>query len=873
MFKLTSLDAILLIVFVTLCFQVLVSNQQEIEFEAEKLNAGPKNIWYHDLGVARVSRGNKVQEIVTEVDVSRNATTTSEPATEDGEIESDNKNKQCNFDGKIMKVALSPQPPFVNCAQNLYGEWNCNGSNIEVLEVLAERLNFKPELVVLTMSQWGSKPETNSNESHANSLDQQEPIKQKSPEYTGVLGLVAKGRALMSANGLIETSDRQDLLLSQPFDMFRLHLLLSKSVREHDHIFIKPFSPQTWAAILISALLVVPIFYFINSTTGYYLLQEDKSLSRLPLWVCIRVVAKQIFDRHNHKQHLRPKQRQLVSSKFPLSSSFSSSSSSSFDNEIDQLASAPIALIELSTTRARPSAMRPTVSKHQRRMMHQKWAMDRKRARRLARVSQTSGFSKVAYLVWYVVSSLANQGGETEDLPGANSTRILVAFWWLYLIVVVAIHSGILTAILTFPKQNDYIQTLEDYLDLSAYERALMRLSVARNSELSHYLEDIKNFQKSPLQLIIDKAITESPGQEPTELPFEHVDFLGHRARVLDDIQAGHRALIEEKSTIDQIVTREFFDHKPPLCLFKSSKFAIDIIPMRFALSKSLITPTCLDAINSILKNILKTGLAIKWRRRYEAQGNDCLNTVIINAGDVDKIEYRHVKAAFWLLGVGLMIGSVALILELVWLFTIDDEDDEEDDQNSDEESTTESLSLTSDSSDTDSDDDVKLGHRIMYPMQVRSMDIKRKLKRFKAKHPTDTLGALDLADKIPDIPTIVLPLELNTNLVDQLHTEQIDIEKKKDAKKQKRQAKAAEKRSRRLKRTLDLVKRLQDGKIYSQKLKQRARRASHAIIGRLAPTQLHEGHRRGSRRHSQIRIPSQISVYPMNRLEFSPAW
>lgn len=687
-------------------------------------------------------------------------------------VASNSGERNCDFHGELMRIAASPQPPFVDCFQDFYGDWSCNGSNVEVLDHLSKQTNFKIKWVVL-----------------ANNHQEQQQ-QQSVSDQSSIINLVSSGRALMSANGLIALRSRQKLnvIFSQPFDSFKIHFLLSKSVHDHDHIFIKPFNSGAWLAILLSAFVIVPVFYVINRTSYYYFLLDDKFLhSELPMGKCLRYCVKNSY------------QKILKFRKISTTSP-----STSFDlligNQVDELIAFENSTSLINNISHINSTSYKTEERRQKKLFLKQFNLNRKSLKKLSRLQRKAGFSKLPYIVWYVVSSLANQGGETEDLPLANSTRILVAFWWLYLIVVVSIHSGILTAILTFPKQLDFIQTLDDYLALNDHEKSHLRLTIDKYSELAHLFSEKTNLYRTSLQRLDESLIN-------------LVDFSRHRQRILDDIHSGQAAFLEEKSLVNLIITREYLDSNSMKCQFKSSRYALDIIPMSFILSKNL-SKTCLLRFNSILKRVMQTGLAQKWRRKYEPQGNDCLNTVVINAGDVNKIELKHVVLGFWLLVGGLLTGALSLIIEVVWLFTvdIDDDDGDPDSDQSKRDSTSSSSSTYSSSSSSMSE--LRLGHRnrILSKRPIKSLDGKIKMKKLIKINGGDKR----IAPALPSTASIHLhdpglreSLIGPESLLELRETIKLD-------KKQKRLAKISEKRSKRVKRTLDLFKKLHEGRIYS---------------------------------------------------------
>ena len=54
--------------------------------------------------------------------------------------------------------------------------------------------------------------------------------------------------------------------------------------------------------------------------------------------------------------------------------------------------------------------------------------------------------------------------------PRLNATRIMVACWWFFVIVVAATYTGNLTAVLAVPKTVYPVQSLQELVEQSTYK-------------------------------------------------------------------------------------------------------------------------------------------------------------------------------------------------------------------------------------------------------------------------------------------------------------------------------------------------------------------------------------------------------------------
>ena len=228
--------------------------------------------------------------------------------------------------------------------------------------------------------------------------------------------------------------------------------------------------------------------------------------------------------------------------------------------------------------------------------------------------------------LWYVYGALLQQGG--IHLPMADSGRLIIGTWWLFVLVIVTTYSGNLVAFLTFPKIDSPISSLEELL----HHSGSVTWGMISGSAVEAHL---KGNTDSKYRTLYENAEIH-PKQD---------------SNMIDRVRRGEHVFIDWRTNLLFLMKKEFMETGRCDFTLGAEEFLEEQVAMIVAQESPY-----LPRINEEIRRIHRVGLIYKWLDDYLPKKDKCWSSTRLNEVTSHTVNMRDMQGSFFVLFLGMTI-------------------------------------------------------------------------------------------------------------------------------------------------------------------------------------------------------------------------
>jgi hypothetical protein len=240
-------------------------------------------------------------------------------------------------------------------------------------------------------------------------------------------------------------------------------------------------------------------------------------------------------------------------------------------------------------------------------------------------------FSNCLISIWAVLLCLS-----VSVMPRLDPCRVIFLTWLMYCLAVNTVFQAFLTTFLIHPGHEHQIETVEELLS-----SGLPYGFDPQDDEI------VNNTGDSLLMTILEHRVPCSPHFKCIEWVAKHRNF----------------SSLSTDYVVNYLVATKYIDNEgaPLLCLLREEYFSCPIV-MHMKKGHPLF-----KSLNTIVGRVMESGIFNKWTREF-------YDTLKLKKGAISirslmneyyNLNLEHMQSAFWILCLGLGLGTIAFVAEL----------------------------------------------------------------------------------------------------------------------------------------------------------------------------------------------------------------
>ncbi|KAF8795897.1 Ionotropic receptor 93a like protein [Argiope bruennichi] len=246
--------------------------------------------------------------------------------------------------------------------------------------------------------------------------------------------------------------------------------------------------------------------------------------------------------------------------------------------------------------------------------------------------------------LWLIFGILLQQGA--TYLPLTSSGRILLATWWLSVLVITTTYSANLIAFLAIPEVRFIVKSLEELAD-----HKTVSLTLKQGCPI---LEELEQSETELYRRIRETYLLNPRRHHKFETGVK-------RCCAVEDVVAGKSVYIDDVNYLSWMVERDFE---------KQGKCRITIAPKEFGVSELAVGlrrgSSLLLPLNDEIQQMRESGVLSHWKKKYSPAREECYSIESDNPGQRE-VNLEDLQGPFYLLLLGIILGFLLFMGETTY--------------------------------------------------------------------------------------------------------------------------------------------------------------------------------------------------------------